>query len=145
MNWVTLYALLSKKIESVTGLHNEVVAQLPASGVEGTLYFVPKGTPGTSDIYDEYIWTDGDPTGSFEKLGSTEIDLSGYLTSSDVASVAISGDYEDLDNKPTIPAAITVDDQMDSTSENPVQNKVIKQYVDDAITANITNVLAASY
>ena len=142
MNWVTLYALLSKKIESVTGLHNEVVTQLPASGVEGTLYFVPKGTPGTSDIYDEYIWTDGDPTGSFEKLGSTEIDLSGYLTSSDVAAVALSGEYSDLLNAPTIP---TVDNEMDSTSENPVQNKVIKQYVDDAITTNITNVLAASY
>lgn len=144
MNWVTLYALLSKKIESVTGLHNEIVTQLPSTGVEGTLYFVPNTGSGTN-VYDEYVWFDGDPTGSFEKMGSTEIDLSGYLTSSDVAAVAISGDYDDLDNKPTIPAAITVDSQMDSTSENPVQNKVIKQYVDDAITTNITNVLAASY
>ena len=30
---------------------------------------------------------------------------SGFLTSSDVAAVAISGDYDDLTNKPTIPAA----------------------------------------
>lgn len=33
--------------------------------------------------------------------------------------------YNDLTNKPTIPAAVTVDSALSSTSTNPVQNKVI--------------------
>ena len=41
------------------------------------------------------------------------------------AAVATSGSYDDLSNKPTIPAGATVDSAMSSSSENPVQNKVI--------------------
>ncbi len=33
--------------------------------------------------------------------------------------------YNDLTNKPTIPAAVTVDAELSATSENPVQNKVV--------------------
>ena len=42
-----------------------------------------------------------------------------------LATVATSGDYNHLTNKPTIPAAVTVDSALSSTSTNPVQNKVI--------------------
>ena len=44
---------------------------------------------------------------------------------SGLATVATSGSYNDLTNKPSIPAAITVDSALSSTSTNPVQNKVI--------------------
>ena len=44
---------------------------------------------------------------------------------SGLATVATSGSYDDLTDKPTIPAAITVDSVLSSTSTNPVQNKVI--------------------
>lgn len=46
------------------------------------------------------------------------------LWSNDVATVAISGNYNDLNNKPS------VDTAMSSSSTNAVQNKVIKAYVD---------------
>ena len=42
-----------------------------------------------------------------------------------LATVATSGSYDDLSNKPTIPAAVTVDSALSSSSTNPVQNKVI--------------------
>lgn len=42
-----------------------------------------------------------------------------------LATVATSGSYNDLSNKPTIPSAITIDSSLSSTSTNPVQNKVI--------------------
>lgn len=38
-----------------------------------------------------------------------------------------------IQNKPTIPAAITIDTAMDATSENPVQNKVVLAAIGDAI------------
>lgn len=42
-----------------------------------------------------------------------------------LATVATSGSYSDLTDKPTIPASSTVDSELSSTSVNPVQNKVI--------------------
>ncbi len=42
-----------------------------------------------------------------------------------LSTVATSGSYNDLTDKPTIPASATVDSELSSTSVNPVQNKVI--------------------
>lgn len=44
---------------------------------------------------------------------------------SGLSKVATSGSYNDLTNKPSIPAAVIVDSALSSTSTNPVQNKVI--------------------
>ena len=41
------------------------------------------------------------------------------------APVATSGSYNDLTDKPTIPAPVTIDPALSPTSENPVQNKVV--------------------
>ena len=49
----------------------------------------------------------------------------GCVKASDLATVATSGSYNDLTDKPTIPASATVDSELSSTSTNPVQNKVI--------------------
>lgn len=40
---------------------------------------------------------------------------------------------------------LTVDSAMSSASTNPVQNKVVKSYVDSSITAAIGNAIAMSY
>lgn len=42
-----------------------------------------------------------------------------------LANVATSGSYNDLTDKPNIPASAIVDSELSSTSVNPVQNKVI--------------------
>lgn len=49
---------------------------------------------------------------------------------SDLKTVAFTGSYNDLSDKPTIPTAVTVDSAMSGTSTNPVQNKVIKTELD---------------
>lgn len=49
---------------------------------------------------------------------------SNFVVSTDLASVATSGSYTDLSNKPTI------DTSMSDSSTNAVQNKVIKAYID---------------
>lgn len=49
---------------------------------------------------------------------------------SDLKTVAFTGSYNDLSDKPTIPTAVTVDSAMSDTSTNPVQNKVIKTELD---------------
>lgn len=42
-----------------------------------------------------------------------------------LATVATSGSYNDLSNKPTIPSAVTVDDNISATSTNAIQNKIV--------------------
>lgn len=46
-----------------------------------------------------------------------------------LAKVAKSGSYNDLTNKPVIPAEITVDQVLSTTSTNPIANKIIYNYV----------------
>ena len=48
-----------------------------------------------------------------------------------LSTVATSGSYNDLTNKPTIPAAITVDAELSDTSTNPIQNKAVKTAIDN--------------
>lgn len=50
---------------------------------------------------------------------------------SDLKTVAFSGSYNDLSDKPIVDANIS------STSTNPVQNKVIKAYVDKEVSENV--------
>lgn len=50
-----------------------------------------------------------------------------------LATVATSGSYNDLANKPTIPAAVTVDSALSSSSTNPVQNKVVNSALADKL------------
>ena len=68
----------TEDLYTATGLRFEVVDELPDEGQNGTIYLVPN----EDDTYDEYIWLEDEET--FEKLGSTDIDLSGYYTSAEV-------------------------------------------------------------
>ena len=58
-----------------------VVQTLPTTGETGKLYLVPKQTAGQSDIYEEWIWAivTQPNTYGWEHIGSTDIDLSGYV------------------------------------------------------------------
>lgn len=53
-----------------------------------------------------------------------------------LATVATSGSYNDLTNKPTIPAAVTVDSSLSSTSTNPVQNKVVNSALSEKLPSS---------
>ncbi|MBO7696751.1 MAG: hypothetical protein J6T10_29340 [Methanobrevibacter sp.] len=62
-------------------------SDLPVTGENGVIYLVPNsGT--VPNIYDEYIWyTDSSTTPAtqgYEKIGTTAIDLSGYVQHTDI-------------------------------------------------------------
>ena len=62
--------------------------QLPESGETGKIYLIPHEHD-EGDSYDEYIWVDG----AWEKIGNTDIDLSGYVpTSRKINGQALTGD-----------------------------------------------------
>ena len=57
-----------------------VVATLPTTGVVNKIYLLPKGTPGSQDGYDEYIWVNN----AWELIGSINLDLSNYYNKTEV-------------------------------------------------------------
>ena len=59
----------------------EVVAELPTENISESTIYLKAHEHGTGDSYDEYIYT----AGKWEKIGNTDVDLSGYLTSADAA------------------------------------------------------------
>lgn len=74
-------------ISAITTLDIEVVQTLPTQDIsQTTIYLVPKSTAQTSNTYDEYINTDGTSAG-WELIGSTAIDLSGYVQKSQTAGL----------------------------------------------------------
>lgn len=64
---------------------------LPQTGQNGVIYLVP-GTGTVPNIYDEYIWyTDSSttpPTSGYEKIGTTAVDLSGYVKYTDISLIS---------------------------------------------------------
>lgn len=76
--------LIDAALADITGIDFEVVQALPQTGEKGVIYLLSNS--GTSpNVYDEYIWIE--PTsgqGQYEKIGTTAVDLSGYVQASEM-------------------------------------------------------------
>lgn len=59
-----------------------VVTDLPTENISESTIYLKAHEHGTGDSYDEYIYT----AGKWEKIGNTDIDLSGYLKSADAVT-----------------------------------------------------------
>lgn len=78
-------------IGDVTRLQFVVVNELPPEGENGKIYLVPNGSTG-ENTFNEYIWLPD--AEDWEMIGSTDIDLSGYVQDSDMIEVS----EEDIDD-----------------------------------------------
>ena len=80
-------AEIQQLIAAIKQFRYQSVAELPTASADtmGIIYLVPSTNPQTQNVKDEFITisaTDqGTTTYSWEQIGSTEIDLSGYYTS----------------------------------------------------------------
>lgn len=63
-------------IGQIATLQFQVVSTLPQIGDSKYIYLVPSSNPKTQNVKDEYIWVNN----SWEQIGSTQIDLTGYAT-----------------------------------------------------------------
>jgi len=70
----------------ITGISFEVVNALPATGVSGVIYLKAIGGASNPDAYEEYVWLASQ--NKFEKLGDTNIDLSGYMLKTDITTIS---------------------------------------------------------
>ena len=91
-NATEVQELINNTVSSMTSINFEIVSSLPANGVNGTFYLVSNGGT-TGNSYDEYVWIASQ--NKFEKIGTTEVDLSGYVQKSDII-YATDADIESL-------------------------------------------------
>lgn len=75
-------AAISTAISKVVQFKYSVVQTLPETGEEGRIYLVPSSQNET-DLFDEYLWVDG----KFEKIGSTQVDLSQYWGKNELTAI----------------------------------------------------------
>lgn len=75
---------ISTAVGKITQISYSKVSSLPSTGATGVIYLVAH-KHGTQDIYDEYIWMADSRT--FEKIGNTDIDLSGYVKTTDLTAI----------------------------------------------------------
>lgn len=74
---------INSAISGITGIDFQVVQSLPAQGTKGVIYLVANGGS-TPNIYDEYIWITNGGSSYFEKIGTTAVDLAGYVQFTDI-------------------------------------------------------------
>ena len=68
-------------IGAISTINIVVVQTLPTQDIStSTIYLVPKSTSQTNNVYDEYIYV----SNAWEKIGDTEIDLSDYVTDTEL-------------------------------------------------------------
>lgn len=73
---------ITEAIGDITGFEFQIVEKLPGTGENGVIYLISNSGTG-QNIYDEYIWTG---TG-FEKIGTTDVDLSNYWSKTDLVAI----------------------------------------------------------
>lgn len=73
---------INNAMKDITGFEFSIVTSLPDTGVKGVIYLIAH-SHGTGDGYDEYIWIGS----SYEKIGNTDIDLSGYAQTKDLVEM----------------------------------------------------------
>lgn len=77
---------INAAIEDITGIEFQIVQTLPSTGEKGVIYLVPNSGSGNNS-YDEYIWITNGSTSKFEKIGTTDVDLSGYVLYTDLVAI----------------------------------------------------------
>ena len=78
-----VYDFVTKAIADISGFHAEIVSELPETGKTNILYLVAKTEAASGDGYDEYLYING----AWERVGSTDIDLSGYVQASEMHAI----------------------------------------------------------
>lgn len=75
---------INSALSGITGIDIKVVESLPTTGSKGVIYLIAH-SHGSGDSYDEYVWLSDKKV--YEKIGNTDVDLSGYLQKSDLTTL----------------------------------------------------------
>lgn len=106
-----------------------VVTDLPTENISESTIYLKAHEHGTGDSYDEYIYT----AGKWEKIGNTDIDLSGYLKTADAVTTYLTK----TDATATYATKQDVTDVTTNLTDNYVTNTALegKGYITKAALA----------
>lgn len=76
---------INTAIENISTIEFKKVESLPETGEPNYIYLVPNNSGFDNNSYDEYFWSTDDNT--FEFMGTTQIDLTGYLKEDDFEAI----------------------------------------------------------
>ena len=76
-------SIVNTAVANAAHLKRAIVDVLPESGEENTIYLVPSTSSKDGNVKDEYMWINS----AWEKIGSSEVDLTGYLKESDLTVI----------------------------------------------------------
>ena len=149
-------AEVQQLIDAVKQFQYVSVAELPTASADtmNKIYLVPSTNPQTKNVKDEYITiavTDqGTTTYSWEQIGTTTIDLSGYYTSQQT-DAAISAALADYSTTQQMNAAITAalntalaDYSTTSQMNAAIATAISAYYTKTEVDALIANFITAS-
>ena len=92
-------AVMSQKavtdaLNALTSFEYVLVATLPTASAStvGRIYLVPSADPDTQNVKDEFITIQNDGAYQWEQIGSTAVDLEGYVTTAEM-NAAIEGGF----------------------------------------------------
>lgn len=78
-----VYSFVTAAISDIEHFSAQIVSSLPSSGKSNVLYLVPKSSAASGNGYDEYLYINN----TWELIGSTDIDLSGYVQASEMHAI----------------------------------------------------------
>jgi hypothetical protein len=76
-------SMISTAVGNISSFEFIIVPSLPATGSSSKVYLVPATSTGANNVYDEYIYVNS----AWENIGTTAMDLSGYLLRSDLVAI----------------------------------------------------------
>lgn len=125
-------------IGQISSISFEVVDSLPPTGEANKIYLVPK-TPGQSqDGYNEYVYVNS----GWERIGSTDIDLSQYATINYVTS-SISTAVAGLASEEYVTGAIGTA-TADMATNASVDSKLSNYVTNESLTSTLNNYALSS-
>ena len=128
----TVIDAVKEFIDQISGSSFEIVSKNPDTGYpdvespsKNIIYLTPKEDGATGDSYDEWIYTNN----KWERIGSTEIDLSAYVTKTELSSTLASYVTQTLLTQ-------TLQNYITSTVlTQTLTDYATKQYVDEAVSS----------
>lgn len=74
--------LITNAIADIQGIEYSIVTELPTTGEAGVIYLI-SNSGSNPNSYDEYLYVNN----TFEKIGTTDVDLSGYVKETDLVAI----------------------------------------------------------
>ena len=76
---------IATALGNITGISFSIIDALPETGENGVIYLIRHTHSDAGNSYDEYAWISS--INKFEKIGNTDVDLSGYVKGSDLVAM----------------------------------------------------------